>query len=171
MFDAIEKQTIGGQDAIAGTTVSNCLRVMIVVSDNSCPEAFANRFGWSTINSFAAKNGFGAANVQYGENAVTAAVMADYLVRLANGELLDKTNTETLLGYMGKQTHRSAIPAGLPGVTVQDKPGFYGGTWHDAAIVRSTKAAYVLVVLTEGTGASAIASLAKQIDALLEPTF
>lgn len=171
VFDGMENQTISGADTIAGTTVANCLKAMIVVSDNTCPEAFANRYGWSTIDSFASKNGFGDANIEYGDNAVTAAVMADYLVRLAKGELFDKTNTETLLGYMGKQTYRSAIPAGLPGVTVQDKPGFYGGTWHDAAIVRSSKATYALVVLTEGTGAGAIASLAKQIDALLEPVF
>ncbi len=171
VMNGIQSGTINPNGSIAGTTVSACFRAMIVVSDNPCPEAFANRYGWSAIDEFATKSGFGAANVEYGGNTVTAKVAADFLVKLANGQLADKTQTDTLLEYMGRQTYRSAIPAGLPGITVQDKPGFLGRTWHDAAIVRSKKATYALVVLSEGTGSGAIANLAKQIDVLLEPTF
>lgn len=172
VFHGIEAKTINpAAPAVGGRDISGCLQAMIVISDNPCPEALANRFGWSAIDAFAASNGFGASNVEYGGNTVTAASVTDFLVRLRAGKLLNEEHTATLLGYMGRQIYRAGIPAGLPGHVVQDKVGFYGGTWHDAAIVQTKKATYVLVVLTNGASPSAIADLAKRIDALLEPTF
>ncbi len=172
VMNGIDKKTINPtQPAVGGRSIENCLRIMIVNSDNPCPEAMANRFGWSTINQFAASNGFEDSNVEYGDNTVTATDMVNFLVRLNAGELLSQEQTDKLLSYMRVQVYRSAIPAGLPGVTVEDKVGFYISTWHDAAIVRSKKTTYALVVLTEGTGPGAIADLAKKIDEVLIETF
>jgi hypothetical protein len=86
-----------------------------------------------------------------------------YLSKLNAGSLMNATDTASLLDKMQRQVYRSAIPAGSVGSTVQDKVGFYGAYWHDAAIVHTAKATYILVVFTNGPGAGAIKDLAAQI--------
>lgn len=167
LLDGIDKQTINPADqVIDGKDVSACIQAMIVVSHNGCPETIAARYGWNTIDGFITSKGF-PSSVSNGNIRVTAASMGDYLRRLYAGQLLSPSSTQTLLGYMSQQIYRSAIPAGVSGSLVQNKVGFYGGSWHDAGIVYSPKGTYILVVLTEGAGASAIADLSRRINTIL----
>lgn len=167
LLNGIENQTINPSDqVIDGKDVSACIQAMIVVSHNGCPETIAARYGWNTIDGFITSRGF-PSSVANGNIRVTAASLGDYLKRLHSGQLLNASSTQTLLGYMSQQIYRSAIPAGVPGSLVQNKVGFYGGSWHDAGIVYSPKGTYILVVLTEGAGASAIADLSRRINTIL----
>lgn len=147
--------------AITGQTIGSCLEKMIVVSDNNCPLAFGSQFGWSAEGNFVQQQGFNGTSLV--NTTSTTGDVTKLLSQLYAGQLMNSGNTATLLGYMGRQIYRSAIPAGSPGCTVYDKVGFYGGYWHDAAIVKSQHATYILVVFTKNGGAAAIKDLANQI--------
>ncbi len=147
-----------------GRSIITCAEVMIVNSDNPCPEAAAAVFGWSQLHAFARAAGFGSTTLAAGNIRTTAADTADYMTRLYQGSLLG-SYTGTMQGWMQRQIYRSAIPAGAKGSTVADKVGFYNGSWHDAAIVSGPKTTYVLVVMTEGVGPGPIATLTQRIQA------
>jgi beta-lactamase class A len=147
----------------AGKSVNSCLEVTIVVSDNTCPEALGDQLGWINIDAYAQQQGFTATSfINHDWSTDTHDVMS-YLSKLNAGSLMNATDTASLLDKMQRQVYRSAIPAGSVGSTVQDKVGFYGAYWHDAAIVHTAKATYILVVFTNGPGAGAIKDLAAQI--------
>ena len=71
-----------------------------------------------------------------------------------------------MLDMLKHQQWRAKIPAGLPeGVVCANKTGEYGNRQHDAAIVYSDGADYILVVMTEGDSASIghIGSISKTV--------
>ncbi len=147
----------------AGKSVSACLEITIVNSDNTCPQALGDQLGWLNIDAYAKQQGFTATSlVDHQWSTDTHDAMA-YLNGLNAGLLLNPADTAGLLGKMQRQVYRNAIPAGSPGSTVEDKVGFYGSYWHDAAIVHAVKATYVLVVFTNGPGADAIKNLAASV--------
>jgi len=82
-------------------------------------------------------------------NEVTARDLSILLAALANGELLGQASKD-LEAVLAQQTHRAAIPAGLPpGTYVANKTGWVEDVAHDAALVRPAWAApFTLVVLT-----------------------
>jgi beta-lactamase class A len=152
----------------AGKSVNDCLEVTIVVSDNTCPEALGDQLGWINIDAYAKRQGFTATSfVNHNWSTDTHDVMS-YLNKLNAGTLMNAADTAGLLDKMQRQVYRSAIPAGSAGSTVQDKVGFYGAYWHDAAIVHAAKAIYVLVVFTNGPGAGSIKSLAAQVQQTID---
>ncbi|HEY5441937.1 MAG TPA: serine hydrolase [Candidatus Saccharimonadales bacterium] len=151
----------------AGKSVDDCLEVTIVVSDNTCPEALGDQLGWINIDAYAKQQGFTATSFVNHNWSTDTHDVASYLDKLNAGSLMNAADTANLLDKMQRQVYRSAIPAGSAGSTVQDKVGFYGSYWHDAAIVHSPKATYVLVVFTNGPGAGAIKNLAAQIQQTL----
>jgi len=170
VYHQIETNQLSPSSQVAGNgkTVDACLEAMIVVSDNNCPEALGNQLGWGNIGAYAAQQGFsGTSFTDHAWSADTRDV-ASYLVKLNGGTLMNPVDTAALLDKMQRQIYRSAIPAGSAPSTVQDKVGFYGSYWHDAAIVHAPKATYVLVVFTNGPGAGAIKSLAAQIQQTLD---
>ncbi len=143
-------------------SLGTCLQLMIVVSDNACPEAIGYELGWSNLQSFVSSQGFNETSMA--PIATSANDTADFLTRLAQGSLLSSSFSDDLITNMSHQIFRSGIPAGSSGIKVADKVGFNYGYWHDAAIVYHPKGRYVLVVLTKDTGPSAIADLAARIN-------
>ncbi|MGZ6005624.1 MAG: serine hydrolase, partial [Candidatus Saccharimonadales bacterium] len=93
--------------------------------------------------------------------------VANFLMRLQAGQLLNSSNTNVMLSDMGRQKYRSAIPAGAAGSTVLDKVGFIDNVWNDAAIVHGPKASYVLVVMTQNGGPDVIKDLTQRIQTLI----
>jgi len=147
-----------------GKTAAQCVEAMIVQSDNACPEALIAQISSRTLNNYVKAQGFpGTVFLSNGTNG-TAADTASFLRRLQAGELLDKSNTALLLGYMSRQIYRGALPAGSAPSGVADKVGFYGSVWHDAGIVYHPRGAYVLAVYTENASAAAIKDLAQRIN-------
>jgi hypothetical protein len=149
------------QIAYADRSYQTCIELMIRVSDNPCPEQIREKHSAATINGFARSNGFGSVNV--GNYTASAKDIGRFLEKLQSGSILDEQKRSMLLGLMRAQIYRSGIPAGSPGSSVADKPGFYGDSWHDAAIVQSGGSTYVLVVMTKGAGAPAVKTLAQRI--------
>ena len=71
------------------------------------------------------------------------------------GQLVSKKASKKMLKYLKAQERRGKIPAGLPrGVKSANKTGEYGPYQHDAAIVFSKKADYIIVVMTDSDGAA-----------------
>lgn len=151
---------------VAGKSYSQCIRDAIVNSDNPCGEGMGDAFGWATLDAYASVRGYTHTTL-LNYNTGSPSDMAQLLVNLANGSLMNTADTQTLLGYMGQQIFRSGIPAGSPGAIVQDKVGFDPGVWNDGAIVRGPHASYVLVVYTNGN-VDAIKDLASRVYALME---
>jgi beta-lactamase class A len=146
-----------------GKSVETCLEATIVVSDNTCPQALGDQLGWLNIDAYAKQQGFKATSLTDHTWSTDTHDVMSYLSKLSDGSLMNAGDTAALLNKMQRQVYRSAIPAGSTGSAVSDKVGFYGSYWHDAAIVQSSKATYILVVFTNNSGPAAIKDLAAQI--------
>lgn len=153
--------TFGGHDASA------CFELLIVESNNDCNYAFADKIGWQAIDDMMTNIGLAATQVKWQDNITTADDLALFLTKLQAGTLLNKGDTDKLVGLMKRQIHRRGIPAGT-GVTVADKPGFLDGLLHDAAIVYGPKGPYILVILSDGSSWAELADAAKQIHTFLQ---
>lgn len=71
------------------------------------------------------------------------------------GNLVSESASAKMLSLLKHQQRKGKIPAGLPkGVKSANKTGEYGSRQHDAAIVFSKKADYVIVIMSEGDGAA-----------------
>lgn len=166
VLSAFERGTMDPNAPVSttGKNTSQCVEAMIVQSDNACPQALIAQISSRTLNSFVRAEGFsGTVFLSDGTNG-TAKDTAVYLERLHGGRLLGTASTELLLGYMGRQIYRSAIPAGSAPAGVADKVGFYGSVWHDGGIVYHARGAYVLVAYTENASAAAIKDLAQRVN-------
>lgn len=170
--DYIYDQVSSGGMSLSSTlgmyrSVGDCMRPMIVVSDNSCGEALGGAIGWTRLNDYVHSAGFEDTNL-VPVNVTTAADVAKYLKQLYDGTLISNAElSKQLLAYMSVQKFRSAIPAGVPGVPVADKVGYIPGVWNDGAIVYSPKNTYILVVLSQNSSSSAIKDLSTRVADLL----
>ncbi len=164
VLNGISKGQINGDEIVqGGRSYRKCVEDMIVRSDNPCPETLMQKIGGSTLTNYARSLGFGSSSVGSGSSSTTSGDMALYMQKLVGGQLLNSTDSQTLLGYMSRQIYRQAIPAGSGGASVADKVGFYGAVWHDVAYVRAPNGPYTLAVLTKGGSPNPIKVLAERI--------
>lgn len=168
LYSGISKGSFKSTSKLGGgMSVKDCIRAMIVVSNNTCYQEIGANRGWGTIASFVQAQGFTGTNLNPAYYSTTAQDTAWLLQKLQTGSLVTSSQRSTLLGYMRSQIYRSAIPAGSSGA-VANKPGFYGGYWHDAGIVYHPKSTYVLVALTNGGSPTQIADLARRVDNFMD---
>lgn len=152
----------------AGKSVSGCIEVMIVVSDNACGVALATMVGWSTINTWLNSLGLTSTDISKGYDLVTTSKeAATFLKQLDAGTLMNTSHTSALLNLMKQQIYRSAIPAGVSGIVVADKVGWLTGINNDAAIVYDPDGTYILVIMTENSSWGGIKDLTSQINSVL----
>ncbi len=162
LYSKVESGQLSLSDYMGGYNVGNCLEQMIVVSSNACGHGLGVAIGWENLNTHVHSLGFKETTIS--ETKYTSAGdMAKFLEKLQGGTLLGRTFNATLINYLKRQIYRNAIPAGVPGISVADKPGYYGYYWHDAAIVYHPKGAYILVVLSRGSGNYAIRDLSTRV--------
>jgi beta-lactamase class A len=150
-----------------GNTISGCLDIMIVRSDNSCAHALGDMIGWEANNGMLHAKGFGSTSLAYGGQVTTAQDATNYLMQLQNGSLLSSGNSDALLYKMGHNIYRYAIPAGSPGIHSANKLGALGAFSNDVAIVYHPKGAYVLSVFSQGSNHSRIRELAREVSAIM----
>ena len=161
------------------SSVKNTISSMITVSDNTAFNTIVRTIGTSYINTWCKANGYTGTNQGHGlspssnnyglsngtgSNVTTAADCGKLLESIYRGTCVSKSASKKMLGYLKKQTRRSKIPAGVPsGVTVANKTGETDDTTHDAAIVYSKGADYILVVMgdTPGSGWASTANITK----------
>jgi beta-lactamase class A len=147
----------------SGNTVSGCLDLMIVRSDNDCGWALGDMIGWESSDGLLHAKGFTSTSLAYGGRVTTAQDAASYLMQLENGALLSPANRVALLHKMHNNIYRYAIPAGSPGMAVANKLGVRGAYSNDVAIVYHPKGTYVLSVFSYGSSHADIRELARQI--------
>ena len=151
----------------SGVSVSDCLRVMIHVSDNYCHHDLVALLGVSALSSQLSVEGYSAtiysgspsASVPYSSKLSSTDDLALLLSRLERGELLGADMTAHFFTLLETQLWRSKIPSGVEaGVPVANKTGsaWAAAGWFqsDAAIVTAPQGAYVIAVLGSG-GATA----------------
>lgn len=150
-----------------GNTVSGCLDLMIVRSDNDCGWALGDMIGWESSDGMLHAKGFTSTSLAYTNRVTTAQDAANYLIQLENGALLSPGNRTALLHKMHNNIYRYAIPAGSSGMAAANKLGVRGAYSHDVAIVYHPKGTYVLSVFTYGSSHADIRELARQIAAVM----
>lgn len=179
----VENGTLTWNSPLNGDTLGDCLRQMILVSDNNCPQAWLQNYSsFSHLTATATAAGSRQTDFSLGNMRASANDLANLLEQLQRGALLNALNTKNLLNLMEQQRCRDGIPAGVRAnlangtspvsTTVADKVGFaddYNGPiLNDAAIVNSPKGSYVLVIMTNGYSWQFIANLSSWIDAQME---
>lgn len=166
VFKEIEAGRMSWGDSISGKSAGECFDIMIVRSDNPCAKAFGERLGWQNIENQMRGLGLGSTRLNTGNMSTTANDLTLFLTKLQEGSLLNANDQGKLLDLMKRQIYRSGIPAGT-GLTTANKPGFIDSVIHDAGIVYGPKGPYALTIMTSNSSWSAIADVAKQINAYL----
>ena len=179
----VENGTLSWSSSLNDETLSNCLRQMILVSDNNCPEAWLSTYSsFSKLTARATAIGTSQTAFSVNNMRTSGADLADLLQQLKRGKLMNSSDTQNLLTLMSEQEYRDGIPAGIKtniangvtptSATVSDKVGFIdnytGPVLNDAAVVNSSNGNYVLVIMTNGYSWQFIANLTSWIDAQME---
>lgn len=155
-----------------GLSVQACIDEMILHSTNECALALMDKVGWSRVHHFI-RGQFPATSLDNGastdgEKHTTVRDETAFLQRLTTGQLtMSRAHHDYLLDLMKRQIYRDGIPAGVPGVTVADKVGFYAGYKHDVAIIYGPKGPYILAVLSYGGADWRFSDLSRQVAELL----
>ena len=146
-------------DGTSSIALRDLAALMMVLSDNTATNMLIDRVGMANVN--AEIHGAGLVHTQLArkmmnqaaervdhENLSTPREMADLLVKLDRGELLDAAHTAMafrLLEDYKETPLRAGIP---PGIRVADKPGSLMGVECDSGLVLLKGAPYVLSVMT-----------------------
>ena len=171
LFDEVNSgRTDWQEEVVSGQIAEQCLKSMIVLSDNACPEAWLKKWGRSNINNYLYNRGISRATTFTDMVAArtSAADLALVLEKLYYRDWFNSEDGALLNTYMANQVYRRGIPAGSAGV-VANKVGFLNDYLHDAALVYHPKGNYVLVILTKGTSWSKIAEITRQTEAIVYP--
>lgn len=132
------------------SSITNCLKVMITVSDNACGERLGTMVGWDKQNQRLHKLGYTNTYLRaYGTQQTSAHDTALLLQRLYKGELVNPAHTASLLASLKAQTINNRLPTGLPaGSSISHKTGDLNGYIHDAGIVYSPNGQYIIAALS-----------------------
>lgn len=130
--------------------------------------AFCEAAGYTdtTVGSTISANECGIAPVWIATNYTTVEDCGHFLEDLYRRNLVSEEASEEMLSILKQQQLKGKIPGGLPeGVMSANKTGEYDAREHDAAIVFSEGADYVLVVMTnrDGGAISHIQSVSKTV--------
>jgi len=151
-------------DRLNGRSLESCLEIMIVDSNNECPEAWLIRLGFSHVNAMVHEiSGLSNTQIANGNMQTSPRDLGAFLLQLYRGKLMNTENTEKLINLMKRQKYRDGIPTGVAPNKVADKVGFLFGLLHDAAIVYSEQGDYILVIMTDGSSWENIAKIAAAI--------
>lgn len=146
--------------------LSDCVDLMLRVSNNPCGEAVGKKLGWKASD--AKLKEIGLANTKLSDVSgprTTASDTALLLRQIYDGPGFSSQQKAYLLGILKGQTWRGGIPAGCQGCVVFNKTGDLGFVRHDAAVIEYANGAYSLSIFTNGASYSQIAALTGKIHA------
>lgn len=135
-----------------GNSASYDLQQMIVVSDDTSWDSLNDQLTYDQIISYADQIGI---HSYHGENNNTLSAFdtANMLAKLWEGRLLNKTNTNLILGYMKQANYRQYMVPAVPSYdTIYHKIGLYNDNVNDAAIITGGNQVISLVIFTNGNG-------------------
>jgi beta-lactamase class A len=158
----------GEVDACEELSIDEAIERMMAISDNVAANMVLDRVGAGNINSALAGFGMGSTGFFGGQMPTTASDMALLMEAIARGGALNEATSLELLARLESEVIDDRIPALLPaGTFVAHKTGSWESATHDAGIVVSPEATYVLVILTDygyaDGGAARIAGLSKAV--------
>jgi beta-lactamase class A len=158
-------------------TWSDLITLMIGPSDNTATNAWIERLGIGAINArmeamdfrqirlFAPLPSLAHAHDDpspwkgFRLGSVSPRDLADWMGRVARGELLDPEASRTIFQYLDKDPTRLRIARRFPSEMLwAGKSGTMRGVRNDSGILRTKKGRFVLVVLTDGSKAEAASS-------------
>ena len=165
MGAVLEQVKEGKQDLQA---VSSWISPMITVSDNGSFNLIVSRIGKKYVNRWIRQNGYKNTKVIHDvgldanntvvrrkavANRTTASDCGKLLESIYRGKCVSAAFSKQMLGLLKAQTKREKIPAGLSGgVSSANKTGETDEVSHDAAIVFTPNADYILVVMVTDPG-------------------
>jgi len=131
-------------------TLRRALEAMMSVSDNAAAVLLQDRVGSSNVNASLAALGLTDSGLFEDELPTTAADMALILEAIARGQPLDAGASQAMLDLLASETLADRLPALLPeGTRVAHKTANWTNATHDAGIVYSPAASYVIAVLSD----------------------
>lgn len=134
---------------LGGISAKDNLQKMIEQSDNTAWKNLNDFISHEYLMEYARSIGISGYNAD--KNTIDSDSIALLLSKLYKGTLLNKQNTQLLLGYMKKANRTDFIIANIPpSLTTYHKAGWLEDRNHDAAIIDDGKDPYVLVVFTNG---------------------
>lgn len=150
-------------------SLRGALARMMSVSDNVAANLLLDRVGAWNVNAALQRLGLSASGF-FGDDSLptTAAEMALLLEAIARRQAVSPAASDGMLALLGTESIDDRLPALLPADTqVAHKTGSWPTATHDAGIVFSPEATYIIVVLTDFDfrkgGAERIAHLSQAV--------
>lgn len=159
-------------------TWSDLITLMIGPSDNTATNAWIDRLGIGAINARMEAMGFSRIRLfatlpplarahddpspwkGFRLGSVSPGDLAEWMSRVARGELLDSESSRAVFQYLDKDPTRQRIARRFPSEMLwAGKSGTMRGVRNDAGILRTKKGRFVLVVLTDGSKAEPASSV------------
>ena len=144
-------------------TILELTRLMIVRSSNLATNILLEKVGTQNVNDFIQALGVEGVTVKRGvednaafrlgmNNSATARGLTQTMKLIAEGKVVSKQASETMIKIMLKQEFNESIPAPLPGSTgVAHKTGWTGEFYHDTGIVfPEGRRPYAISLMTHG---------------------
>lgn len=138
-------------------TILDLMKLMIIYSDNTAANTLIDLLGMDKINSCIQELGLKETKLQRKmmdsesrkkgkENLTTAAEMADLMIRLDRGEIIDLVYSAQMLDIMKGQADESMMRVDLPDeITIARKTGELENLDHEVAIVFENQCNYLYV--------------------------
>lgn len=143
-------QTLG-ETLEDGNTASYDIQQMIVVSDDNAWDSLNDQMTYGQLQTYSDQ--IGLSSDTWPANTISASDVANLLAKLFEGKLLNKSNTNLVLGYMKQANYRTYMVPAIPSYdTIYHKIGLYNDNVNDAAIITNGKQTVSLVVFTNGNG-------------------
>lgn len=157
-----------GETLEDGNTAGYDLQQMIVVSDDTSWNSLNDDLGYTQLQSYA--NNLDLNSYNYENNTLSARDTATLFSALYKGKLLNRSDTQLLLGYMQQANYRNLIIPAVPSSdTVYHKVGEYDDNVNDASIITNGKQTIVLVIFTNGNGIYDWSDRASMIQSITTP--
>jgi beta-lactamase class A len=131
-------------------TVREALQAMMAVSDNAAAVMLQDLVGSRHVNADMAALGLTDTRLLEDGLPTTAQDMALLMEMIARGQAVDRAASQEMVDLMTLESLNDRLPALLPeGTVVAHKTANWSDATHDAGIVYSPKAVYVIVVLSD----------------------
>jgi beta-lactamase class A len=138
-------------------TVRQALEAMMARSDNAVAVLLQDLVGSGNINASMQSLGLKNSHFLNEDLPTSAADLAKVLEGIGRGQAVSKSASEEMVRLLSLEQFDNGLRAGTPaGLRVAHKTGSYLGVTHDAGIVYGPSGAYVIVVLSDGTNATAV---------------
>jgi len=131
-------------------TVREALAAMMAVSDNAAAVMLQDLVGSRHVNAGMAALGLTDTRLLEDDLPTTAQDMALLMEMIARGQAVDRAASQEMVDLMSLESLNDRLPALLPeGTLVAHKTANWSDATHDAGIVYSPEAVYVIAVLSD----------------------